>query len=162
MLDEVKTCVSARTDFFGKYMTVPAQLQPELDSFMTRITALGETSANAAEFEEKFQASGLSDRFNSLVSRCTPQAYQMTEADKAHAKQTAKEIFREDKDRILKEAGKDVLESAALKAESDINTARIRKMSEDGVLDEYTKGSNAVEDTATIGRFFRGLFGKKK
>ncbi len=162
MIEEVKTCISARTDFFGTYMTVPAQLQPELDSFLAQITALGENSASAAEFEEKFQTSGLSDTFNSLVSRCTPQAYQMTEADKAYAKQTAKEIFREDKDRILKEAGKDVLESVALKAESDINTARIRKMSEAGVLDEYTKASNAVEDTATIGRFFRGLFGKKK
>lgn len=161
MLDEVKACVSARTDFFGKYMTVPAQLQPELDSFMTQITALGENSTSAAEFEEKFQASGLSDRFNALVSRCTPQAYQMTEADKAHARQTAKEIFCEDENRILREAGKDLAESVALKAESDINTARIRKMSEEGMLDEYTKASNAAEDTATIGRFFRGLFGKK-
>lgn len=162
MLEEVKTCVSARTEFFGKYMTVPAQLQPELDSFLSKIADLGERSASAAEFEQNFQATGLSDTFNSLVSRCTPQAYQMTEADKAYAKQTAKEIFREDKDRILKEAGKDVLESVALKAESDINTARIRQMSEAGVLDEYTKASNAVEDVGTIGRFVRGLFGKKK
>ena len=162
MIEEVKACVSARTDFFGKYMTVPAQLQPELDSFLSQITALGENSASAAAFEQSFQASGLSDCFNSLVSRCTPQAYQMTDADKAYSKQVSKEIFREDKDRILKEAGKDVLESVALKAESDINTARIRQMSEDGVLDEYTKASNAVEDAGTIGRFIRSLFGKKK
>jgi hypothetical protein len=35
-------------------------------------------------------------------------------------------------------------------------------MSEAGVLDEYTKVSNAVEDAGIIARFFKGKLGKKK
>ena len=162
MQEDVKTCVSARTDFFGKYMTVPPALQPELENFLEKITALGEASANAAEFEQKFQTTGLLEIFNGLVSRCTPQAYQMTAEDKAYSRQVAKEIFREDKDRILKEAAEDLLESVEMKAESDLRAQRIRQMSEAGVLDEYTKVSNAVEDAGIIARFFKGKLGKKK
>ena len=156
MTDEVRTCVSARTDFFGKYMQVPPALQPELDSFLERINALGEQSANAGEFEQKFQQSGLSDLFNSLVTRCTPQAYQMTAEDQAYSRQVAKEIFREDKGRILKEEAEYLQDSLQLRVESDINTARIRKMSEAGVLDEHTKASNLVDDVGIIARFFNG------
>lgn len=162
MQQDVRACVSARTDFFGKHMTVPAALQPELDSFLEKITALGEESADAAEFEQKFQGTGLMDVFNGLVTRCTPQAYQMTAEDKAYSRQVAKEIFREDKDRILKEAAEDLLESVEMKAESDLRAQRIKQMSDAGVLDEYTKVSNAVEDVGIVARFFKGKFGKRK
>lgn len=162
MREDVKACVDARTGFFGTYMTVPPTLQPELDAFLTRITALGEESADAAEFEQAFRSTGLSDIFNGLVSRCTPQAYQMTEADKAHSRQVAKEIFREDKDRILKEAGADLLESAEMAAESKLREERIHRMADAGVYDDYTKATNAVEDAGIVAGFFKGLFGKKK
>ena len=82
----------------------------------------------------------------------------MTEEDKAYSKQVSREIFREDKDRILKEAGQDLLESVEMKAESDLHSQRIRAMSEAGVLDDYTKVSNVVEDVGILAR----LFGKKK
>lgn len=157
MTEEVKLCVNARTEFFGKYMTVPPALQPELDSFLERITALGETSANAAAFEQQFQATGLMDTFNSLVTRCTPQTYRMIQEDKAYSRQVAKEIFAEDRGRILKEAGLELLESVEMKVESDFNAERIRQMSDAGVLDEYTKASNAVEDAGIIARFFKKL-----
>lgn len=155
MNEEVRVCVSARTDFFGKYVTVPPALQQELDVFLEKINALGEASASAAVFEQQFQATGLMDVFNSLVTRCTPQAYQMTAEDKAHSRQVAKEIFHEDKDRILKEAGQDILESVEMKVESDLRTQRIRKMSEAGVLDDYTRASNAVEDLGILTRLFK-------
>ena len=155
MQEDVKTCVSARTDFFGKYMTVPPALQPELENFLGKITALGEASANAAEFEQKFQTTGLMEIFNGLVSRCTPQAYQMTAEDKAYSRQVAKEIFREDKDRILKEAAEDLLESVEMKVESDLRAERIEKMADAGVLNDYTKASNVVEDVGILARWFR-------
>lgn len=162
MRDDVKACVEARTGFFGTYMTVPPALQPELDSFREKICALGEASATAAEFEQQFQSTGLMDVFNSLVTRCTPQAYQMTQEDKAYSRQVAKEIFREDKDRILKEAGQDLLESVEMKVESDLRAERIKQMSDAGVLDEYTKVSNAAEDVGIVARFFKNKFGKNK
>ena len=104
----------------------------------------------------------MSDAFNNLITRCTPQAYQMTAEDKAHSRQVAKEIFREDKDRILKEAGQDLLETVEMKVESDLRTQRIRQMSEAGVLDEYTKVSNAVDDVGILARFFKNRRDKKK
>ncbi len=162
MTEEVRACINARTDFFGKYMAVPPSLQPELDSFLEKIYALGENSTGAAEFEQQFQSSGLMDEFNGLVTRCTPQAYQMTKEDRAYSRQVAKDIFREDKNRILREAGEDLLETVEMKAESDLRAQRIRQMSEVGLLDEYTKASNAVEDAGIIARFFKGKFGKKK
>lgn len=155
MIEEVKACVNARAGFFGTYMTVPPALQPEVDSFLEKINALGESCANAGEFEQQFQSTGLMDTFNALVTRCTPQAYQMTEEDKAHSRQVAKEIFREDKDRILKEAGQDMLESVTMKAESDLNQARIREMADAGVLDDYTRASNVAEDVGILARWFK-------
>ena len=155
MVDEVKTCVSARTDFFGRYMAVPPQLQPELMAFIEKINDLGESCSNAAEFEKQFQASGLMDAFNSLITRCSPQAYQMTAEDKAKSRQAAKEIFREDKDRILKEAGEDLLESLEMKVESDVRAQRIHQMSEAGVLDDYTRATNLVEDVGILARLLR-------
>ncbi len=155
MIGEVKTCVCARTDFFGKYVVVPPALQPELDSFLEKINALGENCTGAAEFEQQFQASGLMDVFNSLVSRCTPQNYQMTAEDKAYSRQVSKEIFREDKERILKEAGQDLLESVEMKVESDLRAQRIREMSDAGVLDDYTRATNMAEDVGLLARLFR-------
>ena len=155
MIEEVRICVSARTDFFGKYVVVPPALQPELDIFLEKINALGENCTNAAEFEQQFQASGLMDIFNSLVTRCTPQAYQMTAEDKAYSRQVAKEIFTEDKDRILKEAGQDLLESVEMKVESDLRAERIKRMSDAGVLDDYTRTSNVVEDVGILARLFK-------
>lgn len=162
MREDVKTCLEARTTFFGKYLAVPPALQPEVDSFLTRVTTLGESCADAADFEQRFTATGLSDTFNSLITRCTPQAYTMTREDKAHSRQVAREIFREDKDRILKEAGEDLLESVQMKAESDLNAARIEQMAEAGVLDDYTRATNIVEDVGILGRFFKKKLGKKK
>ena len=155
MIEEVRICVSARTDFFGKYVVVPPALQPELDSFLEKINALGENCTGAAEFEQQFQASGLMDVFNSLVSRCTPQNYQMTAEDKAYSRQVSKEIFREDKERILKEAGQDLLESVEMKVESDLRAQRIHQMSEAGVLDDYTRATNMAEDVGILARLFR-------
>ena len=155
MIEEVRLCVEARTEFFGKYMSVPSTLQPEVNCFRERITALGEGSTNAAEFEQQFQNTGLSEVFNSLVTRCTPQPYQMTQEDKAHARQVAREIFAEDKSRILKDAGEDLLESVEMKLESDLRTQRIRQMSEAGVLDDYTKASNVIEDAGILARLFK-------
>ena len=42
-----------------------------------------------------------------------------------------------------------------MKAESDLRAQRIRQMSDAGVLDDYTKASNAVEDLGILARLFR-------
>lgn len=155
MREDVKACVDARVTYFGQYFDVPPALSPEVEDFCKKVTELGEKSADAGEFEQQFQASGLMNTFNGLIIRCTPKAYQMTEEDKAYSKQVSKEIFKEDKDRILKEAGQDILETVTMKAESELRSERIRQMSDAGVLDDYTKASNVVEDVGILARWFK-------
>ena len=162
MTQEVALCVTPRADFFEKYCEVPTYLQEEVTAFLADLHGLGEESADAATFEAEFVNRGLSERFNRLVSDCTPKAYQMTVEDQAYSEQVAKEIFREDKDRILKEAAADLGEAVALKAESEVNTARIRTMSELDVLDDYTRASNAVDIAGRAVGAFGKLFRKKK
>ena len=48
-----------------------------------------------------------------------------------------------------------MLESVEMKLESDLRTQRIRQMSEAGVLDDYTKASNIIEDAGILARLFK-------
>lgn len=34
MIDEVKTCVNARVNYFGEYFSIPDQLRGDVDSFI--------------------------------------------------------------------------------------------------------------------------------
>ena len=95
MNDYIKQCVNSRVDFFDKYYTVPSELKPEVEAFINEINQLGDAATDAVDFENKFASSGLSERFNSLLTRCIPKAYNMTNEEKQHSKETAKEIFEE-------------------------------------------------------------------
>ena len=46
MTEQVRVCVSARTDFFEKYVTVPPVLQPELADFLEKHSASGRKTAD--------------------------------------------------------------------------------------------------------------------
>ena len=159
MLEEIKTCVSARTDFFGKYTVVPAELQGEVDAFVAAVVALGEASSDVASFESAFASGGLSDQFNSLVTRCTPKAYEMTDADKEYSRQVAAEMYS--KDDLVQDVTDDLIDSAKMQAESDLHALGRRAMSEAGILDDVTKATNLVEDVGLISGFFKKKFGKK-
>ena len=54
MIDEVKTCMDAKVNFFGEYFSVPDQVQGDVDSFIQDTKALGEHCESAAEFEQAF------------------------------------------------------------------------------------------------------------
>jgi len=158
----VNQCVATRVDFFEKYCTVPTEVAEEVKAFIADINSLGNSCSGVADFEAKFVSEGLSDRFNTLITKCPPKPYKMTEEDKQHAKETAKKIFKEDKERIINEAVADVAESATMAAESELMSQRRRSMSEAGVLDDYTRATNAIDAAARVGGFLKGLFKKKK
>ena len=82
MVDEVKTCVDAKINFFEEYFSVPDDLKSEMDMFIKDTQALGEQCSSASEFEQQFSASELLNRFNTLVSKCTPKAKKMTKEEK--------------------------------------------------------------------------------
>jgi hypothetical protein len=162
MGEDIRVCVTSRTEFFEKYVVVPEAVRGDVEDFIRCVNELGDACADAGEFEARFVSQGLSDRFNSLIPRCAPKAYQMTQEDKAHSREVAKEIFREDKERIIKEAVADVADSVYVAAESEVIAQQRKRMIEDGTYDEYTRITNKIEDAGIVARFFKGLGKKKK
>ena len=162
MNDYIKQCVNSTVDFFDKYYTVPSELKPEVEAFINEINQLGDAATDAVDFENKFASSGLSERFNSLLARCIPKAYNMTNEEKQHSKETAKEIFKEDHSRIIKEATQEAVEHATIMVDEEIIAKRREAMTEAGVFDEYTRASNAVDIITQSGKFLKNLFKKEK
>ncbi|MBO5783788.1 MAG: hypothetical protein J6R33_02350, partial [Clostridia bacterium] len=118
--------------------------------------------ADAADFEAKFAAGGYQDQFNGLVTRCTPKPYTMTAEDKQHSKEVAKELWKEDRSRILKEAAEDVVDHASVMLEEELIAKRREVMIEAGVFDEYTRATNVMDMASEAGGLFKNLFKKKK
>ncbi len=162
MDENIKVCVQSRTDFFEKYCDVPPQAQTDVDAFILAVTDLGEMATDAMDFEAKFANGGYQERFNELVTRCTPKAYTMTAEDKAYSKQVAKEIFKEDRSRIMKESAEDIVDHASVALEEEWIAQRRRVMVDAGVYDEYTRATNVMDMAADAGGFLKGLFKKKK
>lgn len=159
MRDDVKACVDARVNFFAQYYTVPSCVQSEVDIFISEVSALGERSSDATAFESEFVSSGLSDRFNSILTRCTPKAVPVSADYQAYTAQVQQEFKDERKKQFADTFINDVSESVVMRVESDAVSARNRQMAEAGVLDEYTKVSNAIDDSKSL---LGKLFGRKK
>ena len=162
MDNTVMQCIKVRTDFFEKYYSVPNEIRPEINSFVQRLYALGEASLNAQDFEAKFVANGYQAHFNSLLGRCIPKQYQMTSDEKAFAKQTAKEMFKDDSSRIVKEAAKEAFDHASVMAEEEMIAQNRKAMINAGVYDDYTRANNAIDIAKDVGGIFKNLFKKKK
>ena len=162
MHDDVKICVSSRVDFFDTYYDAPPQMQDVVAAFIAEVKELGERSADVQEFEAQFVSLGLSDRFNAILPKCTPKAVPVTAEQKAYAKEVRREMWEEQKGQIAKDAVADIAESVSMRAESDIRQASIRTMSDAGVLDEYTRASNVVDDVGYAAKFLTKLFKNKK
>ena len=161
MQQDVLICVNARLDFFEKYYSVPDSMKPEVEGFVAKIRELGECSADSASFEAEFASSGLSQQFNNLLPRLTPIAQKMTAEQKAYSKQVRKDVLGETPGKILEDIVTDVGDTIMVEAEEELIAQRRRAMTEAGVFDDYTRATNIVEDATIVGKFFKGLFGKK-
>ena len=115
-------------------------LSKSLKAFINEINKLGDAATDAVDFENKFASSELSERFNSLLTRCIPKAYNMTNEEKQHSKETAKEIFKEDRSRIIKEATEDAVEHATIMVNEEIIAKLMEKFSftEDEATEKVT------------------------
>ncbi len=161
MNDDVKVCVDARVNFFGQYCEVSDALRPEVDAFIRDAVALGEASADAAEFEARFVSSGLSAAFNGLVTRCAPKAYQMTEADRQRSRETMQQMMREDRGDLIRGAAEEIAGTAATYGKSALITARRNAMIENGTFRDYTVATNRIEDAGRLAKGLKSLFKKK-
>lgn len=161
MVDEVKICVDAKVNFFAEYFTVPTDLQSEVDRFAADVTALGETCANAAEFEDQFIKTGLSARFNGLLPKCAAKAHKMTKEEKQHSRKVAKDILQENKKELVGDAVFDIAGYATTYTREELITQSREKMIEDGTLADYTIAKNTVEDIGRLGSFLKNKFGRR-
>lgn len=160
MRDDVMVSVKAKTDFFGQYFDVPGDVRPELDRFVSDVYELGERSASSQQFESAFVSTGLSDRFNSLIAKCTPRARAMTAEEKAESKRLVRESLAS-RDTAGHIAG-DVLDGVQTDARSALHRITRQKMIHDGTFRDYTVASNRVDSARRIGGFIKNRFGKKK
>lgn len=159
MLDEVKTCVDAKINFFEEYFSVPDDLKSEMDMFIKDTKALGEQCSSTSEFEQQFSTSELLNRFNTLVSKCTPKAKKMTKEEKKQSVKIAKDILYENRAEIAKDALKDTANRIINDKRDEMLTKNREKMIEEGTYADYTIRRNKIN---SIRDFLEKIFNKKK
>lgn len=146
---DIKNMVDAKLSIFGNYMEVPADKRQEYESLVAEINQLGERSSSWQDFERMFESEGLSARYNSLISGCTPIPQGKTNYFKGFDKKFAKDF--------AKESVKGMISGAATELESEMIAQNRKRMIKDGTYTDYTHASNAIEDAS---RLF-GFLGKK-
>ena len=159
MLDEVKSCVDAKINFFEDYFSVPDDLKSEMDMFIKDTQALGEKCSSASEFEQQFSTSELLNRFNTLVSKCTPKAKKMTKEEKKQSVKIAKDILYENRAEIAKDTLKDTANRIINDKRDEMLTKNREKMIEEGTYADYTIRRNKIK---SIADFLEKIFNKKK
>ena len=159
MVDEVKTCVDAKINFFEDYFSVPDDLKSEMDMFIKDTQALGEKCSSASEFEQQFSTSELLDRFNTLISKCTPKAKKMTKEEKKQSVKIAKDILYENRAEIAKDALKDISNRIINDKRDEMLTKNRKRMIEEGTYADYTIRRNKIN---SIADFLEKIFNKKK
>lgn len=157
MIDEVKTCVDAKVNFLGEYFSVPDRLQGDVDSFLQDTEALGERCGSAAEFEQVFVSSGLSDRFNGLIAKCTPKARKMTKEERKHSMRVAQDILYEQRGELAKDAVSEVVGDYVREKRDERIAESHRQMLEDGTHADFTIRRNRLQDAGRL----LGFLGRK-
>ena len=161
MLDEVKTCVDAKINFFEEYFSVPDDLKSEMDMFIKNIQSLGEQCSSASEFEQQFSTSELLNRFNTLVSKCIPKAKKMTKEEKIQSMKITKDILYENRDELAKNALKEASNRIINDKRDEMIEKNRKRMIENGTYDDYTITRNNIEIIKDAGSFLGNLFRKK-
>lgn len=167
MKEDIKTCVDARLNMFRDYLEVPESVAEEYKNFEAKIFSLAEQSPYAAEFERRFQAEGLQDEFNSIVTKCIPKAVQMTAQQKQDSRNMTKEMMFGTSDNAGAAKGiagmvlKDAADMATTELQQEALSQNRKRMIEEGTFDDYTRASNALDNAAAAGKIIGKLFRKK-
>lgn len=167
MNEEIKACVDARLNMFRDYLEVPASVAEEYRDFEAKLLSLAEESSSAAEFEARFQAEGLQEEFNSIITKCVPKAVGMTAQQKDDSRKMAKEMMFGTSDNagaakgLAKMVVKDAADIAATELHQEALSRNRKRMIEEGTFDEYTRASNALDNAVTAGKIIGKLFRKK-
>ena len=129
--------------------------------FIKDTQALGEKCSSASEFEQQFSTSELLNRFNTLVSKCTPKAKKMTKEEKKQSVKIAKEILNENKEELAKDALRETANRMINDKRDEMLAKSRERMLEDGTFDDYTIMRNRIHGINDIVRFIGNIFRKK-
>lgn len=151
----MKEYIDAKCNVFTEYMEVPAELQGEYESLCADMHTLGSSCDDYYKFEEQFASSGLSDRYNALLAKCTPKAVQMTAEQKKASMQMAREQIS------AKEIAGDIVDMAKTELQQEAISMKRKAMIDAGVFDEYTRTTNKIDDATRAGKFLFNKFKKK-
>ena len=132
-----------------------------MDMFIKDTQALGEQCSSASEFEQQFSASELLNRFNTLVSKCTPKAKKMTKEEKIQSMKITKDILYENRDELAKDALKEASNRIINDKRDEMIEKNRKRMIENGNYDDYTRTRNNIEIIKDAGNFLGNLFRKK-
>lgn len=146
MYDDVKKCVDARLDYLNLCLVSPPEIKPEIDAFSKDVTKLGEACPDAEEFERRFAAEGLFERFSSLVCKCTQNGTGMNVSDIKRSAKITGGILGNNRKQIVKDIVDDACMYARVEAIDRATTESREQMIEDGTLADYTIKRNMIED----------------
>ena len=133
----------------------------EVNTFIEDVTTLGNSCNSAAEFEEKFVSTGLSDRFNAILPKCTPKSTKMTKEQKQQSRKIAKEIFMENKNEIIKDEVTYIAGRALNEVKDEAIAKNRERMIENDTYADYTIRKNYIEDGGRLVGFLKNKFKKK-
>lgn len=151
----MKEYIDAKCNVFTEYMHVPEELQGEFKKLCAEMHALGDGMTDYSLFEQQFASTGLSDRYNSLLAKCTPKPVKMTAEQKQESLKMAKEQIS------AKEIAADIADMAKTELQQEAISMKRRTMIDAGVFDEYTRTTNKIDDAKRAGKFIFGKLKKK-
>ena len=149
MDDGIRACIEARTNMFGTYVDVPAEIAGEVEAFAAELETLGNEAADSTDFEAKFAAAGMQEKFNGLFAKCTPKAFEMTAEQKAASAAMARENLS------ARDVAMDIADMAATEIREEAISMKRKAMIESGTFDEYTRVSNKIDDIKRIGKLLK-------
>lgn len=151
----MKEYIDAKCNVFIEYMQVPDHLQGEFENLCAEMHALGDGMTDYNLFEQQFASSGLSDRYNTLLAKCTPKAVTMTVEQKQASFNMAKEQIS------VKDIAADIVDMATTELQQEAISMKRKAMIDAGAFDEYTRTSNKIDDATRAGKFLLNKFKKK-
>lgn len=157
MLDDVRKNIDLKLNVFEEYFDVPDEYQSEMEGLVNDMNSLGEECQDTVEYERRYAAEGLMERYNALFPHCIPKKHKMTKAEKRSSMEKTAEMLNDDKNNIITSELKDAKDMILTDIKDDLIAKNRERMIENETFDDYTRMSNAVEDTGRL----LGFLGKK-
>ena len=151
----VKGCIETRRESLENYFLIPDDRREEIEAVFAEMEQLGETCADAAEFEQKFAASPTNQKYMDLFQTLKPDPKAVAGA----VKDSVSQRYADKKNLV-----KDVAEMAAFEVKQEVIQPLRHEayLEREEFLRENVPGYMEAKTAANTAGLLKGLFGKKK